>query len=73
MVKFIISQWPKLVGQSVIYISRITVEEQIMWAQKARANWYLKLKGERNAKYYHFLVNKRRFINRILRLKLHNG
>ena len=44
-----------------------------MWAQKARADWYSKLKVDRNAKYYHLLVNKRRFINRILRLKLHDG
>ncbi|KAF7822170.1 reverse transcriptase [Senna tora] len=46
-------------------------EEELLWAQKSRQMWLMH--GDRNTKYFHTLVKKRRVNNRISRIKLDNG
>ena len=43
--------------------------EEVFWAQKARKDWTKK--GDRNTRYFHAIVRKRRAANRITRLKNH--
>lgn len=45
--------------------------KEIMWAQKARADWIVQ--GDRNTKYFQTVVRQRRTRNKILHLKLANG
>ena len=44
--------------------------EEVFWAQKARKDWTKK--GDRNTRYFHVIVCKRRAANRITRLKNHS-
>ena len=44
--------------------------EEVFWAQKARKDWTKK--GDRNTRYFHAIVRKRRVANRITRLKNHS-
>ena len=44
--------------------------EEVFWAQKARKDWTKK--GDKNTRYFHAIVRKRRAANRITRLKNHS-
>ena len=44
--------------------------EEVFWAQKARKDWTKKC--DRNTRYFHAIVHKRRVANRITRLKNHS-
>lgn len=43
------------------------VQEEIMWAQKARSNWIIQV--DRNTRYFQTVVKQRRARNRIINLK----
>lgn len=45
--------------------------EETLWAQKARQLWLIQ--GDRNTKYFHVVVNKRRIHNRITQIRGSNG
>lgn len=45
--------------------------EELLWKQKARNDWITN--GDRNTKYFHSQVYKRRRRNNIKSLKLNNG
>ncbi|OMO89795.1 hypothetical protein COLO4_19588 [Corchorus olitorius] len=46
-------------------------QEQLMWMQKSRANWYIQ--GERNTRYFHLTTKKRRVRNRITSIRRMDG
>ncbi|OMO85770.1 Endonuclease/exonuclease/phosphatase [Corchorus olitorius] len=46
-------------------------QEQLMWMQKSRANWYIQ--GERNTRYFHLTTKKRRVRNRITNIRRMDG
>ncbi|KAF7841825.1 reverse transcriptase [Senna tora] len=52
-------------------LEKLLDKEEILWAQKSRQMWLLQ--GDRNTKYFHTLVKKRRINNRISRIKLDSG
>ena len=44
--------------------------EEVFWAQKVRKDWTKK--GDRNTRYFHAIIRKRRAANHITRLKNHS-
>lgn len=46
----------------------ILIQEELMWLQKSRCNWYSF--GDRNTRYFHAIANNRRKRNRVEALKL---
>ncbi|KAF7807376.1 reverse transcriptase [Senna tora] len=52
-------------------LEKLLDKEELLWAQKSRQMWLLQ--GDRNTKYFHTLVKKRRINNRISRIKLDSG
>ncbi|KAF7821714.1 reverse transcriptase [Senna tora] len=46
-------------------------KEEVLWAQKARQLWLVQ--GDRNTRYFHTVVRKRRISNRIFRIKDSSG
>ncbi|XP_028776836.1 uncharacterized protein LOC114733531 [Neltuma alba] len=52
-------------------LERLLIQEEIMWLQKSRCNWYSF--GDKNTRYFHACANSRRKRNRIEAIKLQDG
>ncbi|OMO55536.1 hypothetical protein COLO4_35936 [Corchorus olitorius] len=52
-------------------MEEVMEQEQLMWMQKSRANWYIQ--GERNTKFFHLTTKKRRARNIITSIKRPDG